>query len=89
MAKKPKKDKSIKVHEHFQCPHCKKKVELKVKEDIIEPAVKAIKQRKVIVEKDSQQTLQDTHETKLPIIKGGVSADEALGVEQVTSTRAR
>ena len=42
-----------------KCPHCKKRIVIKKTKKILEPAVPADVEEKVIVEKDDQTTLNE------------------------------
>jgi hypothetical protein len=57
MINMPKKTSKTKIEEHIICPHCDKGLVVKIKEEILTPAVKAEKRRIVIVEKNQQQKL--------------------------------
>ncbi len=55
MAKK-KKEKYV-FNEEVECPYCNKMLRVKVEDKIITPAVKAEKERRIIVEKENQSKL--------------------------------
>lgn len=43
---------------NFECPWCQKRIKIKVKDEIITPAVSAVKKTYVEAKKDTQQILK-------------------------------
>jgi DNA-directed RNA polymerase subunit RPC12/RpoP len=62
MPEKKKKKEKWKLELPIQCPGCKARLLVKVRDETITPAVPAEKEQIIKVEKDTQSTLEDAEE---------------------------